>query len=187
MVQAVQPKEKADSMMTHRVPWREWADGWKHKEHQCEHSAFGEERSVAMACVRRRSGVAGAAALCVAVLVLARGGAYDSFHAAAMLQLQQLTNWRTGVLGGKASLVTQCAKVVAACQSVCASESLSLSKNVCMHAHVQRCICDGAFSRVTTLPATRSSMTPAPSRRCSTSTRRTHTASPRSTRMRPPR
>ena len=84
-----------------------------------------------MACVRRRSGVAGAAALCVAVLVLARGGAYDSFHAAAMLQLQQLTNWRTGVLGGKASLVTQCAKVLAVCQPVCANVSLSLYPRTC--------------------------------------------------------
>ena len=87
-------------------------------------------RGSRMRWVRRRSGVAGAAALCVAVLVLARGGAYDSFHAAAMLQLQQLTNWRTGVLGGKASLVTQCAKVVAACQSVCASVSLSIQERV---------------------------------------------------------
>ena len=65
-----------------------------------------------------------------AVLVLARGGAYDSFHAAAMLQLQQLTNWRTGVLGGKASLVTQCAKVEAVCQPVCANVSLSIQERV---------------------------------------------------------
>ena len=90
-----------------------------------------------MRWMRRHSGVAGAAALCVAVLVLARGDGYDSFHAAAMLQLQQLTNWRTGVLGGKASLVTQCAKVLAVCQPVCANVSLSLTKNVCVHAHVQ--------------------------------------------------
>ena len=104
---------------------------WKHAR---EHERNEVSR---MRWMRRRSGVAGAAALCVAVLVLARGDGYDSFHAAAMLQLQQLTNWRTGVLGGKASLVTQCAKVVAQSVSQSAPSSLSLSKNVCMHAHVQ--------------------------------------------------
>ena len=87
-------------------------------------------RGSRMRWVRRRSGVAGAAALCVAVLVLARGDGYNSFHAAAMLQLQQLTNWRTGVLGGKASLVTQCAKVLAVCQPVCANVSLSIQERV---------------------------------------------------------
>ena len=102
---------------------------WKHAR---EHERNEVSR---MRWMRRRSGVAGAAALCVAVLVLARGDGYDSFHAAAMLQLQQLTNWRTGVLGGKASLVTQCAKVLAVCQPVCANVSLSLYPRTCACMH----------------------------------------------------
>ena len=116
--------------MTHRVQWRE-SDGWKHaREHERTLERNEVSRDSRMRWMRRRSGVAGAAALCVAVLVLARGDGYDSFHAAAMLQLQQLTNWRTGVLGGKASLVTQCAKVLAVCQPVCANVSLSLQERV---------------------------------------------------------
>lgn len=119
MVLAVPPPDDSPSPMAGECRWK----------HAREHEGNEVSR---MRWMRRRSGVAGAAALCVAVLVLARGDGYDSFHAAAMLQLQQLTNWRTGVLGGKASLVTQCAKVVAVCQPVCANVSLSLQE--CVHA-----------------------------------------------------
>ena len=114
MVLAVPPPDDSPSPMAGECQWK----------HAREHERNEVSR---MRWMRRRSGVAGAAALCVSVLVLARGDGYNSFHAAAMLQLQQLTNWRTGVLGGKASLVTQCAKVLAVCQPVCANVSLSLT------------------------------------------------------------
>lgn len=67
-----------------------------------------------------RGASAGTALLGVAVLLLVQAvlqGYASSWHAVVLLQ--QLANWNTGVLGGKASLVTQCAKGVdSACDAL---------------------------------------------------------------------
>jgi hypothetical protein len=65
-----------------------------------------------------RPALAGLALLAVTVLLVAQGRT-GSWHAALLLQLEQLTNWSSGVLGGKASLVTQCARGVdSACDAL---------------------------------------------------------------------
>jgi hypothetical protein len=64
--------------------------------------------------MKRRVGrfaAAGAALLCVAALVVTSSSTNaGSWQGAVLYQLQKLANWKTGVLGGKASLVTECAK-----------------------------------------------------------------------------
>ena len=76
-----------------------------------------------MAVIRRTPGVlARTSLLSVAVLLLAQAVLNEhagGWHAALLLQMQQLTNWNSGVLGGKASLVTQCANGVdSACDAL---------------------------------------------------------------------
>ena len=76
---------------------------------KCEPREGKERFRIRQTMGRVGSGVVGAALLCVAALLVAQGRT-SGWHASAMLQLQQLANWSTGALGGKGSLVTQCAK-----------------------------------------------------------------------------